>query len=76
MAIKIHEYFMAVQRPDRKFPLLAFCTSKLTDDARRLIEQHLLSLEIPNWECGAVWRFDLDRRTGALRAHGWLIAGR
>jgi hypothetical protein len=46
MAIKIHEHFISVQREDRKFPVLAFCTSKLTDRARQKIEEHLIASSI------------------------------
>jgi uncharacterized protein YjlB len=75
MAIEIHEHFISVQREDRKFPVLAFCTSKLTDRARQKIEEHLMRPDLSNLECGAVWTFDLNHRTGALRANGILIAG-
>lgn len=74
MAIEIHEHFISVQREDREFPVLAFCTSKLTDRARQKIEEHLSRPNLPNLRCGTVWRYDLDRRTGMLRANGWLIA--
>lgn len=74
MAIKIHEHFISVQREDREFPVLALCTSKLTDRARQKIEEHLSRPDLPHLGCGAVWCYDLNRRTGALRAHGFLMA--
>ena len=74
MAIKIHEHFISVQREDRDWPVLGFCNNKLTDRARRKIEEHLARPDLPVLPSGAVWRFDLDRRTGALRDHGFLMA--
>lgn len=74
MAIKIHEHFISVQRQDREMPVLGFCTSKLTARARQLIEEHLSRPDLPVLKSGAVWRFDLNQRTGALRAQGFLVA--
>lgn len=73
MAIKIHEHFVCVFRQDREHPVTAFCTSKLNDWAREKITAHLSRHDLPEYERGLIWRYDFNRKTGTLRAHGVLI---
>lgn len=74
MAIKIHEHFICVVRQDREFPVTAFCTSKLTDRARREISEHLSRPDLPDYGRGVTHCFDLNPRTGAPRWNGFLVA--
>ena len=74
METKTHEHFVAVMREDREWPVLAYCTSRLTDDARNRIEAHLMRANYPAMPCGVIQVFELNRRTGALTANGMLFA--
>lgn len=73
MAIKIHEHVVSVMRKDRKLPVSAICTSKLTDEARSKIVAHLMRPNFPLQPGGGVQVFELNRRTGALRTNGMLF---
>ena len=73
MEISIHEHFLWVFRQDRERPVTAFCTSKLTDRARQKITQQLSRPDLPESDRALIYRYDLNRRTGALRAHGFII---
>ena len=66
MAIEIHEHFVCVFRQDRELPVTAFCTSKLTDRAREQITEHLSRPDLPHYERGLIWRYDLNRRHTAF----------
>ncbi len=74
--INDHEHFHGVYQEGMALPLLAFCTSKLTPEARDQIERHLLSPQRPDLGCAAVWKFDLSPHTGEVLSSGILVAGR
>lgn len=71
--ISIFEHFVAVKREDREWPVMAFCTSRPTDEARKKIEAHLMRPNFPIQPGAVIQVFDLNSRTGALRANGALF---